>query len=87
MDEIYELGFKLGKSGVFSKGQMMILNSLFFNACNKDRLIQMILIACKSENLIASDLLMNNLYDLEIKSNFLVGLLNGSLNEKELVLE
>ncbi|HFL3653745.1 TPA: hypothetical protein ACG3P3_001469 [Clostridioides difficile] len=78
-EDIYELGFKLGKSGVFSSGQIIQIQNLFFQACNTDKLLHMILTACMAQELAVCDSLRNNLYDLEVKTNFLIGLHNGSL--------
>ena len=78
-EDVYELGFKLGKSGVFSSGQIIQIQNLFFQACNTDKLLHMILAACMAQELTVCDSLINNLYDLEVKSNFLIGLHNGSL--------
>ncbi|MCC0665538.1 hypothetical protein [Clostridioides sp. ZZV15-6597] len=81
--DVYELGFKLGKAGVFSSGQRIQMNNLFFQECNTDKLLHMILEGCRSQNLTVCESLIDNLYDLEIKSNFLVGLQNGSLDPKK----
>ncbi|EQF22296.1 hypothetical protein QEW_4465 [Clostridioides difficile CD160] len=80
-EDVYELGFKLGKSGVFSSTQIIQIQNLFFQACNTDKLLHMILAACMSQKLTVCDSLRNNLYDLEVKSNFLIGLLNGNVSK------
>ncbi|HFL3696515.1 TPA: hypothetical protein ACG3QY_001625 [Clostridioides difficile] len=81
-EDVYELGFKLGKSGVFSSGQIIQIQDLFFKECNTDKLLHMILKACAAQELTVCDSLINNLYDLEVKSNFLFGLNNGNLDKK-----
>lgn len=81
-EDVYELGFKLGSSGVFSSRQIIHIQTLFFQACNTDKLLHMILKACATQKLTVCDSLINNLYDLEIKTNFLLGLQNGSLDSK-----
>ncbi|HBE9444500.1 hypothetical protein [Clostridioides difficile] len=84
MGEVYELGIKLGKSGIFNKNQINMIVNLFSNDIYKNRLLEMILKACNEINITACDSLINNLYDSEIKFNFQVGLLNGAYKEKPL---
>ncbi|HBF1820616.1 TPA: hypothetical protein KNT04_002595 [Clostridioides difficile] len=81
--DVYELGFKLGQAGVFSSGQIIQMQNLFFQECNTEKLLHMILVACASQELTVCDSLKNNLYDTEVKCNFLFGLHNGSLAKKK----
>ncbi|MFA8998051.1 hypothetical protein ACEI87_10270 [Clostridioides difficile] len=80
--DVYELGFKLGKAGVFSLGQIMQMQNLFSQECNTDKLVHMISEGCRSQKLTVCESLIDNLYDLEIKANFKMGLLNGHVAQK-----
>lgn len=83
MREIYEFGFKLGKSGVFDKNQIIMITRLFYNDIDKNKLLEMILKACNETKITMCDLLTNNLYDSETKFNFQIGLLNGAFYEEK----
>ncbi|EQF22297.1 hypothetical protein QEW_4466 [Clostridioides difficile CD160] len=84
MREVYELGFRLGESGVFDKNQIVMITKLFTNDIDKNKLLEMILKACDETNIAVCDSLTNNLYDLETKANFQIGLLNGAFKKNPL---